>query len=110
MDKSEFLGHPEFFNIIEKMKEIHSSKSHDYAGKGQDPFANLKLSDKMGISWWQGCLVRMGDKFSRLCAFSRQGECQVKDESIEDTLIDLANYAIICLILFREGKNVNKSS
>jgi hypothetical protein len=99
-----FYGHPEFFKIIERMKEIHSNKSHDYAGKDFDPFANLKLSSKMGIPWWKGCLVRIGDKFSRLCAFARQGECHVKDESIEDTLIDLSNYAIIALILYREWK------
>ena len=100
----DFFGHPEFFNIIEKMKDIHSNKSHDYAGTSEDPFANLKLSTKMGIPYWKGCLVRIGDKFSRLCSFARQGELQVKDESIEDTLIDMANYSVICLILYREGK------
>jgi len=99
-----FYGHPEFFKIIEEMKETHSNKSHDYAGKDVDPFANLKLSKKMGIPYWKGCLVRIGDKFSRLCAFARQKECKVKDESVEDTLLDLANYAIICRILYRESK------
>ena len=98
-------GHPEFFKIVKRMREIHSNKSHDYAGKNNDPFANLKLSKKMGIPYWKGCLVRIGDKFSRLCAFAVQGKCQVKDESVEDTLIDLANYAIICLILYREEQN-----
>ena len=43
-----------------------------------------------------GTLVRMGDKFERLAHMvGRWGETLDTDESIEDTLIDLANYATI---------------
>ena len=43
--------------------------------------------------------IRLGDKFSRFKTLSRSGyEQQVKDESIRDTLIDLANYAIMTIV------------
>jgi hypothetical protein len=57
-----------------------------------------------GIPAWKGCAIRIGDKFSRLMSFVKQEELKVKDESIRDTLIDMANYAIICAILYDETK------
>ena len=56
----------------------------------------------MGIPAWKGCLVRLSDKFSRLCSFAKKEQYEVKDESIEDTLKDLAVYALIAVILYRE--------
>ena len=42
-------------------------------------------------------LVRIQDKLNRLKTLSKQ-DSLVKDEKIEDTLIDLANYSILALI------------
>jgi hypothetical protein len=39
--------------------------------------------------------VRMTDKMSRLAQFTKNGELKVKDESLEDTLVDLINYAVL---------------
>jgi hypothetical protein len=96
-----YYGHPDFYKLIEELKEIHSSKNHDYAGEG-DPFRNFKLSENIGIPAWKGCLIRISDKFSRLCSFANKEEFKVKDESVEDTLKDLAVYSLICLILYKE--------
>jgi hypothetical protein len=96
-----YYGHPDFYKLIEELKEIHSSKNHDYAGEG-DPFRNFKLSENLGIPAWKGCLIRISDKFSRLCSFANKEEFKVKDESVEDTLKDLAVYSLICLILYKE--------
>jgi hypothetical protein len=46
----------------------------------------------------------MGDKYSRLCSFANKEEYKVKDENIEDTLLDLAIYSIICSILYKEKR------
>ena len=97
-----FYGHKDFYKLLDDLKELHSNKNHDYSGEG-DPFRNLKLSEMMGITAWKGCLVRISDKFSRLCSFAKTEEYKVKDESVEDTLKDLAIYSLICLILYREG-------
>jgi hypothetical protein len=34
----------------------------------------------------------------------RKEKLEVKDESLKDTLLDMAIYAIICIILFDESK------
>lgn len=83
--------------ICEKMMEVTAAKSHDYAGfSDNDPFANFKVVKNCGIaSVEQGFLTRMMDKVSRVNSFIKQGVLNVKDEKIEDTLIDLANYSIL---------------
>lgn len=47
--------------------------------------------------------IRLGDKFSRFKTLSRlscndRDQQQVTDESIRDTLLDLANYAIMTVL------------
>jgi len=101
-------GHPDFYKLLDKMKEIHSNKNHDYSGEDES-FRNFKMSETMGIPAWKGCLVRMGDKYSRLCSFARKEEYKVKEENIEDTLMDLAIYSVICIILYREKKCPRKT-
>jgi hypothetical protein len=103
VNEKKLYGHPMFYTLLDELKEIHSSKNHDYAGD-DDPFKNFKISKNMGIEPWKGCLIRISDKFSRLCNFAKKGELKVKDENIEDTLKDLSIYALICLILYRERK------
>lgn len=95
------MRNKQFEKILDEMKEIHNRKNADYAG--DDPLSNLRLSQMAGIEPWKGVVVRLGDKYSRLCNFAKKGKFEVKDESVEDTLKDLSVYAILCLILYREG-------
>jgi len=62
----------------------------------------------MDMPAWKGGLVRITDKVARLFSFARKESYEVKDENFEDTLIDLANYSVLTLILYREWKNKNK--
>lgn len=72
------------------------AKNEDYAAS-QDPFKNFRSAKLLGMSVEQGILLRMQDKMAR-CANLLQSQQKVKDESIEDTLLDLMNYAnILCL-------------
>ena len=50
--------------------------------------------------------IRLGDKFSRFKTLSRGGEQKVNDESIRDTLIDLANYAIMTVVEMEVAEDV----
>lgn len=50
--------------------------------------------------------IRLGDKFSRFKTLSRGGEQKVNDESIRDTLIDLANYAIMTVLEMEVAEDV----
>jgi hypothetical protein len=90
-----------FYELLEEMKTTHDAKRHDYASE-EDVFANFRTCEQAGIPAWKGCCVRLGDKFSRIMGFAKKEKLKVKDESIKDTLIDMANYAIIALILYEE--------
>ena len=53
--------------------------------------------------------VRIGDKFNRLSTLTKSGmDGEVKDESIRDTLLDLANYAIMTAMWLDNGHSVEK--
>lgn len=92
-----------FEALMIKMLTTYRAKNHDYDGSKAE-FANCRSSEAMGIPAWKGVLIRMGDKFSRLVSFAKQGELKVKDESVEDTFIDMANYALIGHILYQDAK------
>jgi hypothetical protein len=88
-----------FHDVLNQMAEMHDRKQKDY-GSADDPFANVRASEEIGIAGWIGGLIRMGDKVRRLQAAAR-GQNLV-NESVEDSFIDLAVYTIISLILFEE--------
>lgn len=92
----------------EKMVKITEAKNHDYAGGGDDAFKNFRqiaslIGDQDGNQRGTGpvdiiavgFLTRMSDKFSRIGSFVSEGNLLVKNESVEDTLMDLANYCIL---------------
>ena len=49
--------------------------------------------------------VRLSDKFNRICNLIKRGELKENDESLEDTLLDTAGYAILALKYLKEHKN-----
>jgi hypothetical protein len=93
-------GHPRFKKLLKQMEKIHLLKNHDYA-KDEDPLSNLKMSEMFGVEPYIGTLVRMSDKFSRLCQIVKKGNA-VKDETFEDSCLDLAVYSLLCIILHEE--------
>jgi hypothetical protein len=95
-------GHPRFYELLAEMRRVHDAKNHDYAGSRSDPLANFRLCEAMGLPGWKGVLVRLTDKMSRLTSFAKQGTLEVKDESVCDTFLDLAVYALLGRILFEE--------
>lgn len=49
--------------------------------------------------------IRLGDKFNRVSSLIKRGELKENDESLEDTLLDLAGYSILGLKYLEEHKN-----
>jgi len=94
----------EFKEILAKMLETHDKKSADYANE-EDRFSNFRMCENMGLPAWKGIVVRLGDKFARICEFAKKETLQVSDESFEDTCIDMANYAILLLQAHRDYRN-----
>lgn len=97
--------------ITEKAKNLMDKKNRDYAGNdGLEPFANFTRVESMGIcSTEKGMLVRMTDKMSRLSSFFESGQLHVKDESFEDTIVDIINYSVL-IYAYRKDKENNKLS
>lgn len=98
-------GHPRFYELLEEMGDLHSRKNANYTS-GQDHFANIKESERFDVPAWKGTLIRMGDKWNRIISLAR-GQRDLVGESAKDTLMDLAVYSLICIILLEE-KEENK--
>ena len=90
-------------DILDKMQAVYEAKDSDYSATGL-PMGNLRKCEDAGIEAWRGCLVRIGDKMSRLENFLKEKEYLVISEKAEDTVIDLANYAILMACLIQESK------
>jgi hypothetical protein len=83
---------------FDEMQALLERKNSDYAGASvtKNAFNNFMLVEHMGLcSAEVGILTRMSDKMARITKFVQKGEFAVNDESIKDTLQDLANYSIL---------------
>lgn len=92
-------GDPRFHRVLAEIAALHDKKQADY-GRSGDPFANVRASTEWGVSPWVGALIRATDKIKRLQKAARGGA--LANESVEDSMKDLAVYALISLILYRE--------
>lgn len=84
---------------MDKNLEIASKKNQDYCGKNEDsdPFSNFKLASILSngrLTIEDSIFTRLADKVARIGTLLSQ-EAIVNDESIQDTLNDLSNYALI---------------
>lgn len=93
-------GDARFHALLREIGELHDKKQADY-GREDDPFANVRASADWGVPAWVGALIRGTDKVKRLQKAARVGS--LANESVEDSMMDLAVYALIALILFRES-------
>ena len=84
-----------FKDLTGKMCETYIRKNHDY-GNSFD-----KSLDKFGLV---ASVVRIGDKMNRIESLV-QKKAMVQDESIRDTLLDMANYAILTVMWMDNQKD-----
>jgi len=95
-------GDPRFYALLDEIAELHSRKNHDYS-KASEPLSNFRRSRDLGVEPWKGVLVRMSDKYSRIEQLANGKN--PKNESMRDSLVDLAVYSLICVLL-REDEGV----
>lgn len=88
MDKIE--KHQEILNQIHT---LYINKNHDYGDSVHDTY------EKYGLVSF---LVRLEDKLNRARTLYQKNEIKVTDEKLEDTLLDLANYAILAVLEMKE--------
>ena len=75
--------------LCEELTETYVRKNHDYG----DAFHLTFLEEGFAMA-----RIRLTDKLNRFKTLSRGADQAVSDESIEDTLMDLANYAIMTVM------------
>lgn len=83
--------------ICKEINRLYEQKNHDYG----DSFHQTFVEEGMAMA-----RIRLGDKLSRFKTLSRGCEQKVNDESIRDTLIDLANYAIMTVLEMEVAEDV----
>jgi hypothetical protein len=87
--------------ICKRLNEIYITKNQAYG----DSFS--KMFKELGpIS----AVTQISHKYQRIVNLVRGGENAVKDEALEDTLMDMANYAIMMLIELEGEKDNVKSA
>lgn len=78
-----------FESVLDEMKELHAKKNKDYGS------AFHKSFEEFGVT---AGVVRLNDKMERVKSLVKNGKAEVKDESILDTLKDLASYAVMLYV------------
>ena len=87
--------------ICQELNEVYATKNHDYGNSFGETF------DKLGII---SAVTRISDKYNRLVSLCTKPaeERKVKDESITDTLLDMANYCIMTVIEMHKDEPKNE--
>lgn len=88
--------------LCDRLQELSQAKGTDYTGSVDDQFYNFRKGEAFGLKTSDGFIARMLDKMSRIASFNQTGSLQVKTESVEDTLLDLANYSLLFVGYLRE--------
>ena len=78
-----------FKDITEEMNALYERKNHDYGNSFSETFR------KLGII---SATTRMLDKMNRIVSIVTKDQQKVNDESLRDTLIDIANYAVMTIM------------
>ena len=81
--------------MLDDMHNLYITKNHDYGNSVHDTY------EKYGLTSF---LVRIEDKLNRARTLSKN-DAKVNDEKIEDTLMDMANYAILAVMELRGYDN-----
>lgn len=87
---NEEVDFPEEFKRVEKeLLSLYRRKNHDYGNSFHDTW----LEEGAAMA-----RIRLSDKLARFKKLSRGEQSKVTDESIRDTLIDLAAYSIMTIV------------
>lgn len=78
-----------FESVLDEMRDLHAKKNKDYG----DAFH--KSFEEFGVT---AGVVRLNDKMERVKSLVKNGKAEVKDESLMDTLKDMASYAVMLYV------------
>ena len=95
-----------FADVLAKMQSIHDRKSQDY-GSNEDKLANYRRGERLGIPTWKNIYGRLLEKSVRIESFCQNGKLNF--EGVEDTLLDMANLCVLCLMAYHEQEKAKTS-
>ena len=102
MNKADYTN---FVNsMFQDMETLIREKNADYS-PGDDPFANFRISEEIGIDPLKGLFLRIQDKLQRFKAWAATGELRVAGEGLEDVFKDLIGYSCLALGMLEEREN-----
>lgn len=100
MTLAEQVSH--FKEMTSKMETILLKKGNDYAN--EDRLSNFKLAGSIcGLTAEQSCLSLIATKVARLGNLLGSGK-RPDNESIQDSVLDLANYSILLSMIIDNNK------
>jgi hypothetical protein len=85
------------------MLALIKRKNADYCGTIDDPFANFRRAEQVGVDPLQGLAVRFLDKVARIESFFQSGK--LENESFEDAWLDIIGYSCLALGMLKEKKD-----
>ena len=84
--------------LLDGLHNLYITKNRDYGDSVHDTY------EKYGLVSF---LVRIEDKLNRARTLSKQAAV-VQDEKIEDTLLDMANYAVLAVLELKGDRTNNE--
>lgn len=97
------MASEQYKRLLEQAWDVHVRKNAGYAGENNpDPWANFRMCEEFGITAFEGCMVRLSDKYIRVTNLMKSPHNEQVGESLRDTLMDLAAYAHIAICLLDE--------
>lgn len=92
-----------FRDITEKMRETFLKKNHDYGNSFHETW------DEFGDKGIITALTQISHKYHRLMNIGL-GTKPLVDKSIDDTLLDMANYCILTIMELEKARNNEKEN
>lgn len=93
---------PRLADVLREIASMSAAKGKDYASD-EDCYSNMRAAGEWGLPDYQLCCMRIDEKVRRIKNYCQRG--YLINESLEDSLKDIALLACIATILFREAGN-----
>lgn len=72
-----------------ELNKTYERKNHDYGNSFSDTYKSLGIA---------AALVRISDKYNRMMSLGSGKKQMVNNESLRDTLMDMANYSLMTVL------------
>lgn len=90
----------EHLQVCDLLNTIYQQKNKAYGNSFGDTYKDLGI-----IS----AVTRISDKFNRLKTLARNQDIDCNDESINDTLLDMANYCVMTYMELENEKRIEET-